>query len=158
MSLARACAIGRHDCGKDYCRCPCHETTDGLAHSPQALLRYLVRAADDWVDRAACANCKHPDDWFPEAGSRRHSRQAENSARPAKRVCAGCPVRRQCLTAAVASENKSNAFGIWGGLRPDERWHKNVRDLPVNERIDVLMDLFDAQIPLLLSNRERRTA
>ncbi|MFY9928870.1 MAG: WhiB family transcriptional regulator [Streptosporangiaceae bacterium] len=36
----------------------------------------------------------------------------------AKAICAGCPVRRPCLTYALAT---SQEFGIWGGRDEDER-------------------------------------
>jgi WhiB family redox-sensing transcriptional regulator len=37
----------------------------------------------------------------------------------AKQICAGCPVRGDCLEHALAS--RELAFGIWGGLTAAER-------------------------------------
>jgi WhiB family redox-sensing transcriptional regulator len=36
----------------------------------------------------------------------------------AKAVCVECPVRSECLAFALKNEE---AFGIWGGLTPEER-------------------------------------
>jgi WhiB family redox-sensing transcriptional regulator len=47
-------------------------------------------------------------------------RQPERDRREAqaKKVCAGCPVRRQCLDYAITNPEK---HGIYGGLTEDER-------------------------------------
>lgn len=62
----------------------------------------------DWHDHAACAGVD-PDLFFPSRGA---------STREAKAVCAGCPVRSDCLEAAMAGGEK---FGIWGGMSERER-------------------------------------
>jgi WhiB family redox-sensing transcriptional regulator len=45
--------------------------------------------------------------------SARRDREAE-----AKAICAGCPVRLECLAYALDS---GEAYGVWGGLSEDER-------------------------------------
>ncbi len=40
------------------------------------------------------------------------------SARPARQVCAACPVRQQCLDYAITNRI---GHGIWGGLTERER-------------------------------------
>lgn len=66
---------------------------------------------DDWIDQAACAGTD-PDVFFPPAD--RHGW----SPGPARRICAACPVRVECLTDAV---DRREPAGIWagagGGLR-----------------------------------------
>lgn len=62
----------------------------------------------DWRDLALCAEID-PELWFPEKGE---------SARPAKRVCRACPVRRECLADALRRDEQ---WGIWGGLSRQER-------------------------------------
>ena len=47
--------------------------------------------------------------FFPEKGG---------STREAKRVCATCEVREECLQYALANDER---FGIWGGLSERER-------------------------------------
>ncbi|WP_346618553.1 WhiB family transcriptional regulator [Blastococcus montanus] len=63
---------------------------------------------DEWRLDALCAETD-PEAFFPEKGG---------STRDAKRVCAGCPVRDECLEYALASDER---FGIWGGLSERER-------------------------------------
>ena len=68
-----------------------------------------------WQDRALCAEV--PGDWwYPEKGG---------SSMPARSVCAGCPVRRECLTDALRRPGTAAAggYGIWGGTSPEQREH-----------------------------------
>ena len=62
----------------------------------------------DWQERALCAQTD-PEAFFPEKGG---------STREAKRICAGCEVRAECLEYALAHDER---FGIWGGLSERER-------------------------------------
>ena len=50
-----------------------------------------------------------PEAFFPEKGG---------STREAKRICAACPVRDDCLQYALENDER---FGIWGGLSERER-------------------------------------
>ncbi|WP_308493279.1 WhiB family transcriptional regulator [Microbacterium terrisoli] len=61
-----------------------------------------------WQADALCAQTD-PEAFFPEKGG---------STRDAKRVCASCPVRDQCLEYALHNDER---FGIWGGLSERER-------------------------------------
>lgn len=61
-----------------------------------------------WQERALCAQTD-PEAFFPEKGG---------STREAKRVCAFCEVRAECLDYALANDER---FGIWGGLSERER-------------------------------------
>ncbi|MGY1605279.1 WhiB family transcriptional regulator [Geodermatophilus sp. SYSU D00815] len=63
---------------------------------------------ESWRLDALCAETD-PEAFFPEKGG---------STREAKRVCAGCPVRLQCLEFALGNDER---FGIWGGLSERER-------------------------------------
>lgn len=62
----------------------------------------------EWQERALCAQTD-PEAFFPEKGG---------STREAKRICAGCEVRAECLDYALAHDER---FGIWGGLSERER-------------------------------------
>ncbi len=62
-----------------------------------------------WRDRALCAETD-PEAFFPEAGA---------SAAVARRVCAACPVRTECLTDALNRHDVS--YGVLGGLTPNQR-------------------------------------
>ncbi|MCP2258662.1 transcription factor WhiB [Streptoalloteichus tenebrarius] len=74
------------------------------------VLAELFGAAEeqDWQERALCAQTD-PEAFFPEKGG---------STREAKRICAGCEVRAECLEYALAHDER---FGIWGGLSERER-------------------------------------
>jgi WhiB family redox-sensing transcriptional regulator len=61
-----------------------------------------------WQGRALCAQTD-PEAFFPEKGG---------STREAKKVCASCEVRAECLEYALANDER---FGIWGGLSERER-------------------------------------
>lgn len=64
--------------------------------------------AQDWREAAACQYVD-PDLFHPDTGQ---------PTRPAKAVCAACPVRVQCLEYALEAGER---LGVWGGLGPDER-------------------------------------
>ena len=71
------------------------------------------RATDDdnplaWQVDALCAQTD-PEAFFPEKGG---------STRDAKKVCASCDVRGECLDYALSNDER---FGIWGGLSERER-------------------------------------
>lgn len=62
-----------------------------------------------WRDSALCRETD-PDAFFPEVG---------NSGSAARRVCAACPVRIDCLTDAL--DRHDVTYGVLGGLTPNER-------------------------------------
>ena len=61
-----------------------------------------------WQSDSLCAQTD-PEAFFPEKGG---------STRDAKKICASCEVRNQCLQYALANDER---FGIWGGLSERER-------------------------------------
>lgn len=66
---------------------------------------------NEWLDAAACKG--HATDlWFAERGDN------ERETKAAKAICAGCPVKDQCLEAALTDNER---FGIWGGYTERER-------------------------------------
>ena len=62
---------------------------------------------EDWVARAACRS-EAPDQLFV--------RGAEQNK--AKQMCAGCPVRTECLAEALDNQIE---WGVWGGMTERER-------------------------------------
>ncbi|MFI0236368.1 WhiB family transcriptional regulator [Streptomyces sp. NPDC016845] len=67
-----------------------------------------------WEARGACRteeNRAQADNWYAPSSNR----EAFNAA---MRVCAGCPVRAECLDAAL---KRREAWGIWGGLTESQR-------------------------------------
>lgn len=69
---------------------------------------FLAAVSPPWKAEAACTP-DQADLFFPERGE---------DADEAKRICAGCTVRRDCLTAALVNNERA---GIWGGLSGKER-------------------------------------
>jgi WhiB family redox-sensing transcriptional regulator len=65
--------------------------------------------APTWQQFAACVHHAGRVDFFPARGE---------STRDAKAVCAGCPVREECLEFALRLKV---AHGVWGGLSERER-------------------------------------
>jgi len=62
----------------------------------------------EWRDRAACADTpKHL--FFPAPGE---------SLKPAKAICATCPVRAECLDYALSQPEMR---GVWGGTSERQR-------------------------------------
>jgi WhiB family transcriptional regulator, redox-sensing transcriptional regulator len=68
-----------------------------------------------WAERALCAQAD-PDAWFPDKGHYELTQLA-------RRICARCPVRAQCLEYALSGADTWGgiATGIWGGTTPQER-------------------------------------
>jgi WhiB family redox-sensing transcriptional regulator len=79
-----------------------------IAESPGAAGPLLALVTGDWWDRAECQYVD-PDLFHVEKGE---------STRPAKRVCAVCPVVAACLDYALATDQR---HGVWGALSADER-------------------------------------
>lgn len=68
-----------------------------------------LASSGEWMQRAVCAtdpDAMHPDN--DQAG-----------IAYAKRICAACPVRLECLRDALRTDD--NKHGIRGGLKPEER-------------------------------------
>lgn len=61
-----------------------------------------------WRERALCAQTD-PEAFFPENGG---------SSRAAKRICAACDVRLECLEEALENDER---YGVFGGLSQEER-------------------------------------
>jgi WhiB family redox-sensing transcriptional regulator len=71
----------------------------------------------EWMAQGACVD--KPQRWF-------YPHEHDGPALPAKakQVCAGCPMRQQCLDYAIANAEQ---HGIWGGMATRERQHEAVR-------------------------------
>lgn len=63
-----------------------------------------------WPEQAACATAD-PEIFLP-------SRRSADAGEEAKAICAGCPVRVECLQYALATRQQ---WGVWGGLNEHER-------------------------------------
>jgi WhiB family transcriptional regulator, redox-sensing transcriptional regulator len=78
----------------------------------------------NWRSRAACRG-SDLSLFFPDRGE---------SAGPARRICAGCPVRQPCLDYAISY---GEVHGIWGGLTTrDRRALQTLRTVAVQRERD----------------------
>lgn len=68
-----------------------------------------------WAERALRTQAG-PDAWFPDKCQREFTQLA-------KRICARCPVRAECLEYELSGAGTWGgiATGIWGGTTPQER-------------------------------------
>jgi len=73
----------------------------------------LLVPGKHWRSLAACQFAE-PDLFFPISSSGPSGPQVAQ----AKAICAGCPVRRQCLAFALRTHQVD---GVWGGLTEQER-------------------------------------
>ena len=71
----------------------------------------LTNAKESWRQQGICSQTD-PDIWFPGAGQ-------TTQARLAIELCLQCPVRIECLEAALTSEDEER--GICGGTTMKER-------------------------------------
>ena len=73
------------------------------------LVTHRFRGQPEWMDDAACATAGNYFIW--------HSDNPQDQAE-AKRICAGCPVRNQCLQLAFET---GDGWAVMGGTTPQER-------------------------------------
>ena len=77
----------------------------------------MVLVLSHWRDHAACRGM--PIDLFIH---RLGEKQIVKRIKEAKAVCAGCPVRPECLNEAMQYlADQEECAGIWGGLTLNER-------------------------------------
>lgn len=128
---------------------------EALTELREALAATLAELADptpavpapDWT-AALCAQ-SDPEAFFPENGG---------SGRPAKRVCRRCPIRTECLSWALATDER---FGVWGGLSDRERLALKCRpassDSPAAESTG-RTESTDAPISVMIASEDRGIA
>jgi len=76
------------------------------------LARLYRREPSNWMKRAACAPAYVDPEIFHPMDHDQETRQR------ARRVCARCPVKSECLEDAIATKD---AFGIRGGMTAPQR-------------------------------------
>lgn len=77
-------------------------------------LRLAPIQPPEWMDAALCTQTD-PEIFMPPVGG---------SPRPAKRICARCPVTDECLQYAL---DRREPNGVWGGKTAEERRALNRR-------------------------------
>lgn len=72
---------------------------------------------EDWYDLAECAKPGvNPDWWFPPRGGSQDRERA-------RAICHNCPVRLQCLEAAIERAEQAGIFGELD-LKGRRRWNR----------------------------------
>ena len=105
---------GRTAYNADGCRCDeCREANSAYhrrgsdRHQPHA----PKSETEEWKADGACLTpAARGVEFFPGQG---------DPTDPAKRICAGCTVRRECLTYALTTPREK--YGIWGGTSGADR-------------------------------------
>jgi hypothetical protein len=136
-----------------------------------------------WQTRAKCAELDMAekgvlDMFYPETGSDKSEAKTLSLHRRAKRFCAMCPVRQQCLEAALEYEEgrwdetkgrwaRLLPYGVWGGHTAQKRHMGEIKHLPecprqgcrgcrsIPNRVKLLEELFQGEIATLLTRKER---
>ena len=75
--------------------------------------------AINWRSAGACLSAD-PDLFFPISARG----PAEKQIAQAKKICAGCRVRQECLEFAQVHEL---TYGVWGGTTPEDRQRERRR-------------------------------
>lgn len=110
----------RRDCARCAQAKKRHRITQGPSRPAQPRRRapqkpYRNSTDDPWWESARCAG----QDlllFFAADGERQPEREVREEK--AKRFCRACPVRLDCLEAAI---RRNDRHGVWGGLNEDER-------------------------------------
>jgi len=76
----------------------------------------MVTSSSDWANDAACKGSEAALFYSADSAERKEDRVEREQL--AKRICAGCMVREECLRAAL---DRHESYGIWGGLNEFER-------------------------------------
>lgn len=84
-------------------------------------------AFGEWRTRGSCRG-QQQDLWFAAPGSRDAAR--------ALLICQACPVRRECLAAALVFGDR---FGVWGGV-DDKQRRQLTRDLHRGATLGGILD------------------
>ena len=89
----------------------------------------------DWRDDALCRQVDG-NLWFPKQGA---------SLAPAKKICAVCPVRLECLDYALTTGQHE---GVWGGLSANQREGMGRRDMGRERRANRAAQLVAAGVEI----------
>ena len=87
-------------------------------------LELVANEAVPWQASALCAQTD-PEFWYPDKGG---------NGKRAKKVCVQCPVREECLEAAIVGKE---TYGVWGGTsRADRRKIWAERDIEIPDELE----------------------
>ncbi|WP_158642406.1 WhiB family transcriptional regulator [Actinomadura sp. WAC 06369] len=93
-----------------------------ISHIPREIASLTLSQLSETVtDSGTCVGTAD-DRWHPDVEPTGERGRAEYESH-ARKVCADCPVRSQCLLLALKTESQYGvqSHGIWGGTAPWER-------------------------------------
>lgn len=97
-----------------HCPCKrCRGTRNKQTQRYRERIRSIPEPEDNWRDRAQCIG-EDPELFFPPRQGRKRAR---DTAAPALKFCARCPVQDSCLFEAL----RFGDSGVWGGTIEAER-------------------------------------
>lgn len=105
---------------RKYCSraCSSRAAKTGPTFEPVVTLPPMPR--DSWQNRASCdeGNGANLAEFYPGSAHVQGEAVAQAEAETARRYCARCPVRRDCLITAL---HRKETYGVWGGTTPKQR-------------------------------------
>ena len=111
-----------------------------------------ISEAWEWQMQGRCRDRATSQFFHPDDDLGRISRRLREEA--AKRLCATCPVRKQCATHALTVNEE---YGVWGGFSENER--ATLRELGWRDTLDRLrltdVDRLDARLARVAAARQR---
>jgi hypothetical protein len=93
---------------------------------------------DEWFARAKCKTVDDRSIFFPARGE-------QDKIKAAKKVCAGCPVKADCLEYVLTYPNRLQ--GLWGGMTEKE-WRRLRRLRRKDSRLREPDDLLPPRVVL----------
>jgi WhiB family redox-sensing transcriptional regulator len=93
-----------------------------ISHFPREIASLTLAQVSAIVTEFGVCSGTGDDRWYPDVEPTGERDRAEYEA-TARKVCADCPVRAECLDLALRTESRHGVrpHGIWGGTAPWER-------------------------------------
>jgi WhiB family redox-sensing transcriptional regulator len=111
-----------------------------------------ISEAWEWQMQGRCRDRSTSQFFHPDDDLGRISRRLREEA--AKRLCATCPVRKQCATHALTVNEE---YGVWGGFSENER--ATLRELGWRDTLDrrrlTDVDRLDQRLARVAAARQR---
>lgn len=105
----------------------------------------IYEEEEDWRFRSRCGNDPMIQWELSQRRDRFHDFINESTVAWAKRYCAKCPVRTNCLNFALSlQKNESIQYhprGLWAGTTPKERGHMLTYQVKVRAKAEELLRL-----------------
>jgi WhiB family transcriptional regulator, redox-sensing transcriptional regulator len=111
-----------------------------------------ISEAWEWQMHGRCRDRASSQFFHPDDDLGRISRRLREEA--AKRLCAGCPVRKQCATHALSVNEE---YGVWGGFSENDR--ATLREMGWRDALDrrrlIDVDRLDERLAKVAVRKQR---